>query len=92
MAKKSVKVSTKTPEIIARDVEDTVLTTAGLRVTLVQEIDAIRRGQTTPQQGNVVAKLAGQIVATALLDLKYQNKQRGATGAEPRPVLLGTVK
>ena len=75
-----------------RKVTPTERTSEGLRDTLFDELDAVRSGDSTPQQSNAVAKLSAQIIKAAELDLKYQSKMQGKDASAPRPVLLGRQK
>lgn len=46
--------------------------THGIREVLFQELESLREGKTTPQRASSVARLCGQIVNSARLDIDYQ--------------------
>lgn len=86
-----VKKTTSVTKNPVRKVADTLKTTCGLRDTLFLELDSVRRGQSTPQQSSVVARIAAQIINSARLDLEYQAKMKGRDTSVPKPVLLGSA-
>lgn len=72
-----------------------VRTSAGLRDSLFDELDALRRGESNPAKANAVAKIADQVVATVKMELDVQKHMAKhsptAKPAElPAPVALGT--
>jgi len=75
-------------------IDDVERTTFGLRDALFDEMDALRRGTSTPQRASAVSKLAVQIINSANMEIEYQklaaeNKQiEGQLLASP--VLLGS--
>ena len=46
--------------------------TSGIREVLFQELENLRAGSSTPQRASAVAKLCGQILNSAKLDIEYQ--------------------
>lgn len=46
--------------------------TSGIREVLFQELQSLRSGDSTPQRASAIAKLCGQIVNSAKLDIDYQ--------------------
>lgn len=64
--------------------ETTERTTSGIRNVLFEELDALRRGESTPSKANAIAKTCGQIVGTVKLELDYMkyNRSLGTTSKE----------
>ena len=71
-----------------KNTPNTTRTSEGLRDVLFDEIESLRRGEGDPQRATIIAKLAGQIVAVAKLDLDYLERRRDQN--DPlQPVRLG---
>lgn len=71
----------------------TIRTSSGLRDTLFDELDRLRNGESEPFKAAAVAKLAVQIINTAMLEV-HLNRTDLAVGdlaLRVRPIQLGTV-
>lgn len=72
-------------------------TSSGLRDALLDEIDAMRAGESNATRANAVAKLAGQVVDTVRMEMEVQrHAEKVATSASvvgnaklPPPLSLG---
>ena len=78
----------RAPAASKEKVVDSHRTSEGLRDILFDEIEGLRRGEGDPQRATIIAKLAGQIVAVAKLDLEYLERCRDQKNPL-QPVRLG---
>lgn len=64
--------------------------TGTLRDVLFDELDALRKGDGDVQRANAVAKIAGQIISTAKVEIEYCKLQMAAqeTG---RQIAMGSM-
>lgn len=72
----------------------TVRTSKGLRDTLFDELDMLRNGESEPVRAASVAKLAVQIINTAMLEVHLQRTDLGLRDSDSalrvRPIQLGS--
>jgi hypothetical protein len=68
----------------------------GIRTVLFEELDMLRRGESSPSRANAVAKTAGQIMSTVKLELDYMRftasigeKGKEAVDGKSRVLQLG---
>ena len=72
----------------------TARTSAGLRDTLFEELDALRNGTSNPAKANAIAKLSDQLISTVKMELDVQKhiakyKPAGLSPQLGEPVTLG---
>lgn len=79
--KKKVKIEVKT-----------IRTSRGLRDCLFEELDLLRNGRSEPQRAASVAKLAVQIINTAMIEvhLSRTDLSLGDSAIKVRPIQLGS--
>jgi len=67
-------------------------TTADLRATLFQTIEALQKGEITAHEAKAVSNLSDQIIKTASLELEYSKTvshlDKEDQGISPGPLLL----
>lgn len=64
-------------------------TSAKLRDLMFDEIEELRAGKGDIHRAGAIAKLAGQIIASARLDVDYAATMRDGKTAEVEPLALG---
>jgi hypothetical protein len=73
----------------------TVRTSRGLRDTLFDELDMLRNGESDPLRAAAVAKLAVQIINTAMIEVHLSRTdlsvERADKALRVRPVQLGSI-
>ncbi len=73
----------------------TIRTSRGLRDTLFDELDMLRNGESEPLRAAAVAKLAVQIINTAMIEVHLQRTDLSMTKTDDalrvRPIQLGTI-
>ena len=73
----------------------TIRTSRGLRDTLFDELDMLRNGESEPLRAAAVAKLAVQIINTAMIEVHLQRTDLSLTSTDKalrvRPIQLGTL-
>jgi hypothetical protein len=73
----------------------TVRTSQGLRDTLFDELDMLRNGQSEPTRAAAVAKLAVQIINTAMIEVHLQRTDLSMVDTSKalrvRPIQLGSL-
>lgn len=73
----------------------TIRTSRGLRDTLFDELDMLRNGETEALRASAVAKLAVQIINTAMIEVHLQRTDLSMVKTDEvlrvRPIQLGTV-
>lgn len=73
----------------------TVRTSRGLRDTLFEELDLLRNGESEPLRAAAVAKLAVQIINTAMIEVHLQRTDLSMTETDKalrvRPIQLGSI-
>lgn len=82
----------------AENLPEITRTSSGLRDALLDEIDAMRSGQSNATRANAVAKLAGQVVDTVRMEMEVQrHAEKVAASATvipdnvlPAPLPLGS--
>ncbi len=65
-------------------VKPIVRTTAGLRKALIEEMDALRSGESTPYRAAIFAKLAVQVINTLAIDIEYQKHMEALPNGEEK--------
>lgn len=71
-------------------------TSAGLRDSLFEELDMLRRGESNPAKANAVSKLADTIISTVEMELQAQRiltqfGKNPPSSALPEPLILSAV-
>lgn len=73
----------------------TVRTSRGLRDTLFDELDMLRNGESEPLRAAAVAKLAVQIINTAMIEVHLSKtdlaNSKTAEALKVRPIQLGRI-
>lgn len=71
----------------------TTRTSRGLRDCLFEELDLLRNGKSEPQRAASVAKLAVQIINTAMIEVHLcrTDLSLGDSAIKVRPIQLGSV-
>jgi hypothetical protein len=73
----------------------TTRTSRGLRDTLFEELDMLRNGESEPLRAAAVAKLAVQIINTAMIEVHLQRTDLSVvktdTALRVRPIQLGSA-
>jgi len=73
----------------------TIRTSRGLRDTLFDELDMLRNGESDPSRAAAVAKLAVQIINTAMIEVHLQRTDLSVNKTDEalrvRPIMLGTL-
>lgn len=73
----------------------TARTSRGLRDTLFEELDMLRNGESEPLRAAAVAKLAVQIINTAMIEVHLQRTDLSVvqtdTALRVRPIQLGSI-
>lgn len=73
----------------------TVRTSRGLRDTLFDELDLLRSGKSEPMRASAVAKLAVQIINTAMIEVHLRRTDLAFDQCDDalrvRPIMLGSL-
>lgn len=64
-------------------------TSEGLRDALFEELDMLRKGDSTPQRAGAVSKLAMTVIDAARLDIEFVRFAKASGKNKPQPLKLG---
>jgi hypothetical protein len=64
-------------------------TSEGLRDALFEELDMLRKGDSTPQRAGAVSKLATTVIDAARLDIEFVRFAKASGKNKPQPLKLG---